>query len=103
MTLPYRNKSACEILDIYFIENRAKILDVASFLDRIDSYDGAGEAKADFRYKAFSRALKLLSQGEGDRTKALQMLFSDLSTEPVDSAAGLKTTGAWEGAFHGGN
>lgn len=103
MALPCRNKSACEILDAYFIENRARMLDIASFLDRIDRYDGAGEAKADFRYKALTRALKLLSEREDDRTKALQMLFSDLSIEPVDSAAGLKTTGAWEGAFHEGN
>ena len=99
MTLPCRNKTACEILDVYFIENRAKMLDIASFLDRIDRYGGTGEAKADFRYQAFTRALKLLAEREGDRTKALQMLFSDLSVEPVESAAGLKTTGAWEGGI----
>ncbi len=103
MTLPCRNKTASGILDVYFIENRAKMLDIASFLDRIDRYEGAGAARADFRYQAFTRALKLLAEKKSDRTKALQMLFSDLTTEPVDSAAGLQTTGAWEGAFHEGN
>jgi len=28
--------NAREILDLYFIENRARLLDIASFLDRID-------------------------------------------------------------------
>jgi len=100
MTAPYSPMKASEILDLYFIENRAKILDVASFLDRIDRYPGAEQAKQDFRYKAFVRALKLLLDTEHPRTKALQMGFSDLSAEPLESAVGLKAFGAWEGAGH---
>ena len=100
MASPYSRKSASEMLDIYFIENRAKLLDIASFLDRIDRYGGA---KADFRYKAFVKAMGLLLETKADRTKALQMVFSDLSVEPVNSAVGLKAVGAWEGAFHEGN
>ena len=103
MTAPYSSKSASEILDTYFIENRAKLLDIASFLDRIDRYEGAEKARNDFRYRAFVKALMLLSHTEADRTKALQMVFSDHTVEPIDSAVGLKAVGAWEGAFHEGN
>ena len=96
-------KRAREMLDLYFVENRAKLLDISSFLDRIDRYEGAEEAKADFRYKALAKALKVLLDEGDNRTKALQMIFSDLSVEPIDSAVGLKAAGAWEGAFHEGN
>ncbi len=100
---PYSPMNAKEILELYFIENRARILDIASFLDRIDRYEGTEEAKADFRYKAFLEAMKLILGKEGERTKALQMIFSDHSTEPLENAAGLKAFGAWEGAFHEGD
>jgi hypothetical protein len=100
---PYSPMNAKEIIELYFVENRARILDIASFMDRIDRYEGAEEAKDDFRYKALIEALRLASGKEGDRTKALQMLFSDLSTEPLESAVGLKAVGAWEGAFHEGD
>lgn len=90
--------SAKEILDIYFIENRARILDIASFLDRIERYKESREAKADFRYKAFIKALKLLEADE-NRTKAIQLIFSDMSSEPIESAVGLKAVGAWEGSI----
>jgi hypothetical protein len=88
---------AKDILDLYFIENRSRILDVASFLDRIDRYEGAEEAKADFRYQAFVRILELLRSPEPGRTKAIQVALSDPSTEPLHSAVGLKAWGAWDG------
>lgn len=96
-------KRAREMLDLYFVENRAKLLDISSFLDRIDRYEGAEEAKADFRYKALVKALSVVLEQGNDRTKALQMIFSDLSVEPIDSALGLKAVGAWEGAFREDN
>jgi len=94
-------KSAEEILDLYFIENRARLLDIASFLDRIDRYGETQKAKGDFRYRAFMAAIKILTEAKGERTKKIQLLFSDQTTTPVDSARGLKTTGAWEGFYEG--
>jgi len=102
-TSSYRPLNALQILDLYFIENRARILDIASFLDRIDRYAGAAEAQADFRYRAFARALEILCQPGGDRTAAIQLAFSDPTSEPLESAAGLKATGAWPGTTHEGN
>lgn len=91
-------KSAKEMLDLYFLENRARLLDIASFLDRIDRYKNAEEARADFRYKAFVHALKLLLSTDKERTKNIQLSLSDLSSEPIESAVGLKAVGAWEGS-----
>jgi len=88
---------ANDILDLYFIENRSRILDIASFLDRIDRYEGAEEARADYRYQAFARIVKLLSEPTGNRTKAIQVELSDPTTEPLESATGLKAWGAWDG------
>lgn len=96
-------KSALEILDLYFLENRGRLLDLASFLDRIDRYREAEKAKDDFRYRAMIKAIEILKDPEGERTKKIQLLLSDQTKEPVVSAKGIPTTGAWEGAFYEGN
>jgi len=97
MTVPYRPLKAAEILDLYFIENRARLLDIASFLDRIDRHEGAEQARGDFRYQAFMKCVSALLDSAGNRTKAVQLLCSDTSSEPLESAIGLKAVGAWQG------
>jgi hypothetical protein len=97
MTPPYQKMNATEILDLYFIENRARLLDIASFLDRIDRYEGAAEARQDYRYRAFVHALDLLNCSGSERTVAIQLSLSDPSHEPIESAVGLKAFGAWQG------
>jgi hypothetical protein len=83
------------VVDLYFMEHRAKLLDLAAFLDRIDRArdDGTG---VDFRIDALRRATRLLLDGEGERTRRILDLFSDPSIEPIP-AAGVK--GA-DGAFN---
>ena len=103
MTKHCSPKSAKEMLDLYFIENRAKLLDIASFFDRIDRYHGSAQAKGDFRYVSLMQALKVVIAADNNRTKAAQMIFSDKSTEPIESAVGLVAVGAWEGVMHEGN
>jgi len=103
MNTPYRPMQAIEILDLYFIENRSRVLDIASFLDRIDRYEGAEEAKADFRYQAFAKIIELLGEPGGSRTKAIQLALSDPTTEALDSAVGMKAWGAWQGESHEGH
>jgi len=103
MTAPYRPLKAPEILDLYFIENRARLLDIASFLDRIDRHDGAEQARSDFRYQAFVKCVAAVLNSPGNRTKAVQLLCSDLSSEPLESAVGLKAVGAWQGGGDEGN
>ena len=103
MTDPYRPLTATQVLDLYFIENRSRVLDIASFLDRIDRYPGADEARADYRYQAFVKTLRILVESSGERTKAIQLALSDPTTEPLDSALGLKAWGAWGGEQHESN
>ncbi|UFS69560.1 hypothetical protein LPW11_16870 [Geomonas sp. RF6] len=86
-----------EILDIYFLENRARLLEIAAFLDRIDRAPDAAEKGRDFRYRSFVRALSIVLEEKGERTKGVQISLSDDSSEPLESAAGLKAIGAWQG------
>jgi hypothetical protein len=86
-----------EILDIYFLENRARLLDIASFLDRLDRARDAGGTPSDFRHEAFIRAVELLLEPGGKRTRDIQMSFSDHTHQPIASAVGLKAVGAWDG------
>jgi len=85
------------MLDLYFIENRARLLDIASFLDRIDRYHESEEARNDFRYRSLQKALNVLLEPDQKRTQAIQRIFSDPTTEPIENAVGLKAYGAWDG------
>lgn len=95
--------SATDVLDLYFIENRARLLDIASFLDRVERHEGAESARNDVRYRALVRALALLGSHRGSRTVAIQKMLSDSSTEPIESASGLKAIGASEGSADEGD
>lgn len=72
-----------QLIDEYFMETRAKILDVAAFLDRMDrSIDHNGVD--DFRMVAMRQALQALSSYSfARRVYDIQMIFSDPTTEPL--------------------
>ncbi|MHC5001830.1 MAG: hypothetical protein ACYTJ0_01790, partial [Planctomycetota bacterium] len=75
--------------DLYFMEHRAKLIDIAAFLDRVDRAAGDG-GEADFRMRAFRDALEILREPGPDRARRVLELFSDHTTAPLESAAGLK-------------
>jgi len=80
---------------LYFIEHRAKLLDLASFLDRAERGAGAGEDKTEPRLVMLRRALALLTDGKPERARRVLELLSDTTTEPI-AAAGMKgATGVW--------
>ena len=81
----------CELLDLYFMEARAKVIDLAAFLDRVQR--GAGEA--DFRLAALRRALGELELAEPRRAEAVLVALSDPTTEPIAKAPGKGAIGAW--------
>ncbi|MDF1552335.1 MAG: hypothetical protein P1P84_04690 [Deferrisomatales bacterium] len=86
------------VLDRYFLENRARLLEIAAFLDRMDRAREAEAGRADFRYREFREALRLVLEGDRDRTAAVLSHLSDATAEPRESAAGLKgASGAWGG------
>ncbi|HEY6168449.1 MAG TPA: hypothetical protein VI454_10450 [Verrucomicrobiae bacterium] len=80
-----------QLLDLYFLEARAKLIDIAAFMDRVDG----GEGEADFRYDAFKQALKELNRGDAERAKGVLMSLSDPTPEPIPVAPGKGAIGAW--------
>jgi hypothetical protein len=80
------NMTKKEIVDQYFLEHRAKLLDIAAFLDRIDR---SGETDADFRIEALMRCIKELESEKEGRTERILGILSDQTTEPIDHA-GMK-------------
>jgi len=83
-----------KIVDQYFLEHRAKVLDIAAFLDRFDraaaSEGVAGSATTtDVRVRALCAALDLLRDGQTDRARRALELWSDHSVEPI-AKAGMK-------------
>ena len=89
--------SVKEVVDRYFLENRARLIEVAAFLDRIDRCRDAETARADYRYRALSEAVRSLGSKQRDRTSSLHELFSDPTEAPLASAEGLPpASGAWD-------
>ena len=66
--------TAPEILDREFLPARAKLLEVAATLDRVDRADG--DLQDDPRLAQLRQALSLLASGEGDYAERFQMLIS---------------------------
>lgn len=79
-----------QLLDLYFIEARSKLVDVAAFLDRLERASG----QADFRLNAFEKALTELSKEGKNRAERVLLALSDLTTEPAASASTKGATGA---------
>ena len=89
-----------EVVDRYFLEHRAKLIDIAAFLDRVERAQPVGhEQRQDFRVAALLEAVKILRDGQPERARRILELFSDTSTELVERAPGKGATGAspWPG------
>jgi hypothetical protein len=80
-----------ELMDLYFLDARTKLIDLAAFLDRLDRADGS----ADFRLAALLRALGQLQLTNGQRTEHVLLSLSDPSTEPIVAATTKSACGAW--------
>lgn len=80
-----------ELLDLYFMDARSKLIDIAAFLDRLDRAEG----EVDFRLAAFREALKELAGNEPTRAKNVLLSFSDPTTEPIAAAPGKGACGAF--------
>ena len=84
------------VIDRYFLEHRAKLLDLAAFLDRIDRADASGEGREDFRVAAIHRAIEELAKDGPGRARRIQEVFSDQSTEPIEKAPMQGALGAFD-------
>ena len=66
--------SAPRALDMFFLDARSKLLDVAATLDRLDHGDGS--TAADPRVEKIRKALLTLLQTEPGRAARVQQVFS---------------------------
>ena len=82
-----------EVLDLYFMDARSKLIDLAAFLDRVDRAGG----EADFRLEAFRTALQELHKNAPERARHVLLAFSDPTSEPIPAAPGKGAVGAWPG------
>jgi hypothetical protein len=89
------NMNRQQLLDLYYLEARARLIDVAAFLDRIDRAEG----EADFRLASFMKALEQLQRKDAKRTESILLSLSDPGSEPVAAASSKSACGAWPGVL----
>jgi hypothetical protein len=82
-----------QVLDLYFMDARCKLIDLAAFMDRVER----GSGTEDFRMTEFRKALQALSAIDNRAEKVL-LAFSDPSTEPIPAATTKAACGAYPGA-----
>ena len=80
-----------QVLDLYFMDARFRLIELAAFLDRVDRAEG----QADFRLDAFRKALRELDCNNPERAKQVLLAFSDPTTKPIAKAPGKGAIGAW--------
>lgn len=83
-----------QVLDLYFIDARHKLIELGAFLDRVNRAEG----EADFRLEAFRTAAAELLTTRPDKAERVLLAFSDPTTEPIPAAPGKGACGAWPGA-----
>jgi len=91
------------MLDLYFVDARARLIDIAAFLDRVERAEGTERTKGtkgtegtdDFREEAFRRALKELEKPGADRARRVLLALSDPTREPAAKASGKGACGAF--------
>lgn len=88
------NPARGAIIDVGFIPVRAKLIDVAAFLDRVERYAVAD----DFRCAALREAAALLVDGKPQRARRILEALSDPTTAPEEKSSGKAALGAWKPA-----
>ena len=82
-----------QILDLYFLDARHKLVELAAFLDRVERAKGTD----DFRLKSFRAAIAKLAGKKKNKAKNVLLAFSDPTTQPIAKAAVKGACGAWNG------
>ena len=82
-----------QVLDLYFLDARNKLVELGAFLDRIERAEG----KEDFRLKAIYAALDELSSNRKEKARNVLLAFSDPTTEVMPVATTKSACGAYPG------
>lgn len=92
--LPQRppvSPAARAVVDHGYIPVRAKLIEVAAFLDRVERHAVAD----DFRCAALRDAAALLVDGRPERARRILEALSDPTTAPEATSSGKAALGAW--------
>jgi hypothetical protein len=89
---PVSPAAAKTLVDHGFIPVRAKLIDLAAFLDRVERYGVAD----DFRCAALREAAALLLDGKPERARRILEQLSDPTTAPEAKSSGKAALGAWQ-------
>ena len=81
-----------QVLDLYFMDARCKLIEIAAFLDRVERASGSD----DFRITEFRKAMREL-EGKGNRAEKVLLALSDPTPEPIPAATTKAACGAWPG------
>jgi len=80
-----------QVLDLYFLDARHKLIEIAAFLDRAERAPGGD----DFRLNAFRAALAKLNGSRKNKAEKVLLALSDPTTQPVVAAETKAAVGAW--------
>lgn len=80
------------VVDHGFIPVRAKLIEVAAFLDRVERHAAAD----DFRCAALREAAALLVDGKPERARRILEKLSDPTRTPEVKSSGKAALGAWQ-------
>lgn len=86
------SKTEVDLVDLDFMDARARLLDLSSFLDRVERAGQMG----DYRVRALIEALPLLNSTGSNRTAEILLSLSDPTDEPIPEAHTKGAAGAWE-------
>ncbi len=85
------SRSRDEVTDAHFMETRAKLLDLAAFLDRLERAVGAD----DHRVRGLRAALPILLEKDPARVAKILNLWSDPTTAPIEKSDTKAASGVW--------
>lgn len=80
-----------QVLDLYFLDARGKLVEIAAFLDRVERASG----REDFRVKAFRKAVRELGGKKPRRAERVLLALSDPTTKPIPAATTKAACGAY--------
>lgn len=69
-------KTATELLDMYYLDMRSALLELAAGLDRVEAAQGGVDAMQDVRARRLLEGCQLVGTTEGDRSLRFQHLLS---------------------------
>ena len=81
-----------QVLDLYFMDARCKLIDLAAFMDRMERASG----EEDFRMAEFRKAMREL-EGKMNRAERVLLALSDPTPEPIAAATTKAACGAYPG------